>query len=191
MTINQVMESLVGKTSCLTGEYADATAFVKPPDMVKELSLALENGGFSPWGTDETERSKWGRFGYESMINGQTGEMFKAKIYVGVTCYQRLKHFVSDKEHARARGPLNALMRQPVEGRAKEGGLRFGEINLRSQWHGNMLLVCGTAGNTLELRGRAVNHLVLSWLGNLSMAIVNRYGYSKKSGAMRNPPRLA
>lgn len=137
MTINQVMESLVGKTCCLNGEYGDATAFAKPSNMIQEMEKALEAGGFSPYGADETDRTEWGRYGYESMINGQTGKMFQAKIYMGPTFYQRLKHFVSDKEHARARGPLNTLYRQPLDGRARDGG----HFKLRPQCYLIVVLV--------------------------------------------------
>jgi len=112
MTLGQVIESIAGKTGALQGHRKDGTAFSTNQD---ELYKELESIGYKYTGR-------------ECMYNGCTGEKFIADIFIGVVFYQKLHHMVADKIHARARGPVQILTRQPTEGRAREGGLRFGEM---------------------------------------------------------------
>ncbi len=113
MTIGQLYEILAGKVGALEGRFIDGTPFFSEP--VEDLMEALEKLGF--------EYS-----GEEIMYDGRTGKMIKAPIFIGVGYYQRLKHMVRDKIHARAKGQRQLLTRQPVEGRARGGGLRLGEM---------------------------------------------------------------
>lgn len=113
MTIAQLIECIMGKTCALKGKYGDATPFsdMNPDDIADEL----HHLGFQ-------------KYGFETMYNGMTGEKMEAKVFIGPTYYQRLKHMVNDKIHSRSRGPIQILTRQPVEGRSRDGGLRFGEM---------------------------------------------------------------
>lgn len=111
MTIAQLLECLMGKVGINLGMFGDATSFTKFDE--KKLGNMLEQLGFQ-------------RCCDEIMYNGRTGEQLKVPIFIGPTFYQRLKHMVADKAHSRATGPNVILTRQPVEGRSRDGGLRFG-----------------------------------------------------------------
>ncbi|MBS3146776.1 DNA-directed RNA polymerase subunit B [Candidatus Woesearchaeota archaeon] len=113
MTISHLIEILAGKTGSLKGEYIDGTTFDAVPE--EELRKELSKLGFRDNGT-------------ETMYNAITGEQFEAKIYIGNIYYLKLKHMVANKLHARASGRIQLLTRQPIEGRAKGGGLRIGEM---------------------------------------------------------------
>lgn len=129
MTINMLMEMLSSKVGCFSGEIQDATAFDHDGEqLVEEMGEELVKMGYD-------------RMGNEIMYNGFTGMPFKVKIFIGPAYYQRLKHLVSQKIHSRSVGNVQVLSRQPCAGRAREGGLRFGEINFWSQWYVKILLV--------------------------------------------------
>jgi hypothetical protein len=115
MTIGQIIESLFGKVCTSYGAFGDCTAFqVKGPNYSTYAPL-LVKAGFNSSGN-------------QILYNGMTGEQLAADIYIGPTYYMRLKHMVKDKINYRARGPNTVLTRQPVQGRANDGGLRIGEM---------------------------------------------------------------
>jgi DNA-directed RNA polymerase II subunit RPB2 len=113
MTHGQLLESVSSKEGILTGKFHDATPFTDfDMDKVK----------------DDLELTGYDHCGDEIMYNGFTGEPMESPITFWPTYYQRLKHMVADKMHARALGPIQALTKQPAEGRSKMGGLRLGEM---------------------------------------------------------------
>ncbi|XP_013391802.1 DNA-directed RNA polymerase III subunit RPC2 [Lingula anatina] len=113
MTVGKLMELLAGKAGLLDGKFHYGTAF--GGDKVKDVSEDLIRHGFNYLGKDY-------------LTSGVTGEPLTAYIYMGPVYYQKLKHMVMDKMHARAKGPRAVLTRQPTEGRSRDGGLRLGEM---------------------------------------------------------------
>ena len=113
MTIGKLIELISGKNSLLRGNFFNGTAFCGKN--ISEFNTILRNIGLSSDGK-------------EFFICGLTGEPLQQEVFCGPVHYQRLKHMVKDKIHARSRGNRSCLTRQPIEGRSKGGGLRFGEM---------------------------------------------------------------
>ena len=113
MTIGQLKETLLGKVLVELGLLGDGTSFgdLDVPTICSELQkVGYESNG------------------NEVMYNAMTGEQIEASVFMGPVYYQRLKHMVADKQHSRSIGPMVNLTRQPAEGRSRDGGLRFGEM---------------------------------------------------------------
>jgi DNA-directed RNA polymerase II subunit RPB2 len=113
MTIGQLKETLLGKVLVELGLFGDGTSFGEMD--VASISDKLLNLGYEANGN-------------ELLYNGLTGEQIECNVFMGPVFYQRLKHMVSDKTHSRSIGPMVNLTRQPAEGRSRDGGLRFGEM---------------------------------------------------------------
>ena len=113
MTIAQLKETLLGKALLELGLFGDGTSFGKLD--IKDICSELSRLGYESTGN-------------ELLYNGLTGEQIETSIFVGPAFYQRLKHMVNDKQHSRSIGPMVNLTRQPAEGRSRDGGLRYGEM---------------------------------------------------------------
>jgi DNA-directed RNA polymerase II subunit RPB2 len=135
MTIGQLKEMLLGRVLVELGLFGDGTSF-------GDLNV-------------ETISKKLSEIGFESncnevMYNGLTGEQLEADIFVGPVFYQRLKHMVSDKQHSRSIGPMVNLTRQPAEGRSRDGGLRFGEMERDCLFAGSPLTLSSGISISIE-----------------------------------------
>jgi len=115
MTIGQLVECITGKACALYGGFGDCTAFNNKGSKIGVFGELLTKEGYHSNGN-------------ELLYNGMTGEQIETEIFIGPTYYMRLKHMVKDKINYRALGPRTALTRQPVSGRANDGGLRIGEM---------------------------------------------------------------
>lgn len=113
MTYAQLLSGILAKYAVLTGKLQEASAF----DVFDEAEIAKE-----------LEKQGYDGDGNEVMYNPRTGEKFKVKIFVVPLLYQRLEHLVSRKMQVRTTGPRTLLTRQPTEGKAAAGGLKFGEM---------------------------------------------------------------
>jgi len=113
MTIAQLKETIIGKLLLQLGLFGDGTSFGEI-DMKKIFS--------------ELHKYNYESKGNEILYDGKTGEQIETTVFMGPVYYQRLKHMVNDKQHSRCIGPMVNLTRQPAEGRSRDGGLRFGEM---------------------------------------------------------------
>jgi intein/homing endonuclease len=113
MTIGQLKETVLGKVLVELGLFGDGTSYGEFD--VKDICKELLKVGYEAHGN-------------ELLYNGLTGEQHEYSVFMGPVFYQRLKHMVNDKAHSRSCGPMVNLTRQPAEGRSRDGGLRFGEM---------------------------------------------------------------
>merc|ERR1719281_1973421 len=114
-----MIENMAGKAAAIHDRVYDATPFTfsedHDNDAIDYFAQQLEQAGYNYYGT-------------ETLYSGVSGVEIKAEIFFGVIHYQRLRHMVSDKYQVRSTGPIDQVTRQPVKGRKRHGGVRFGEM---------------------------------------------------------------
>ena len=147
MTIAQLIECVFGKVGTIAGCELDATPFRKVT--VENISEVMEKLGYKGAGT-------------EVLYNGKTGEQMTASIFIGPTFYYRLKHLVEDKLHSRSTGPYQLLTLQPAEGRSRDGGFRFGEMERDCKLEGTRISLA--SGLSIKIENmKNCNWEVLGW----------------------------
>ena len=147
MTIGQLKETLLGKVLLQLGLFGDGTSFGEFD--INDICKYLINLGYESNGN-------------ELMYNGLTGEQHECSVFIGPVFYQRLKHMVNDKVHSRSIGPMVNLTRQPAEGRSRDGGLRFGEME-RDCEHGDTHIVTTNGLSVLIKNMSSCDSEVLGW----------------------------
>lgn len=131
MTIGMMLESMSGKASAMTGQPIDATPFKFSEESTAgdHYGKMLQDHGFNYFGTEE-------------MYSGTDGSIMTAEIFMGIVYYIRLRHMVSDKYQVRSTGAIDQVTHQPVKGRRRGGGVRFGEMERDSLLaHGTSFLL--------------------------------------------------
>ena len=147
MTIGQLKETVLGKVLIELGLFGDGTSFGQFD--VKDICKILLNLGYEAHGN-------------ELLYDGLTGEQFECSVFMGPVFYQRLKHMVNDKTHSRSIGPMVNLTRQPAEGRSRDGGLRFGEMERDCEQEDTPIMT--TNGLSIRIKNmNNLNHEVLGW----------------------------
>uniref|UniRef100_A0A7I4XVI5 DNA-directed RNA polymerase subunit beta n=1 Tax=Haemonchus contortus TaxID=6289 RepID=A0A7I4XVI5_HAECO len=117
MTIGMMIESMAGKAAAMHGEVYDASPFV-----FNEKRTAIDHFG------ELLAKAGFNYHGNETFYSGVDGRQLEVQIFFGIVYYQRLRHMIADKFQVRSTGPIDPITHQPVKGRKKGGGIRFGEM---------------------------------------------------------------
>ena len=138
MTIGHILESIMGKNAALSGELADGTPFSMSDDLQDSTDYDVINRRLG----EELASYGFRCDGTETYLDGRTGKRMEMRVFVGPMSYQKLRHMVMDKYHGRPRGPVQMQTGQPVEGRHRDGGQRFGEMERGKAWRWAGVVVC-------------------------------------------------
>jgi DNA-directed RNA polymerase II subunit RPB2 len=158
MTIGQLKETVLGKVLVELGLFGDGTAF-GDFDLKEICDLLLKSGSEA--------------HGNELLYDGLTGEQIGCSVFMGPVFYQRLKHMVNDKAHSRSIGPMVNLTRQPAEGRSRDGGLRFGEMERDCEYENTPIVTTNGLSMLIKNMGSCKNE-VLGWDENTQQMIPSK-----------------
>ena len=115
MNVGQILETHLGWAMTNLGYRAVCPVF---------------DGGTEEAIAEQLEEAGLPKDGKTKLFDGRTGEMFEQKVTVGTIYMLKLHHLVDDKVHARATGPYSLITQQPLGGKARFGGQRFGEMEV-------------------------------------------------------------
>lgn len=177
MTIGMFVESIAAKAGAVHGLSQDATPFEWSDKQTASdfFGEQLKIGGYNYYGN-------------EPMYSGVTGEIMRADIYIGVVYYQRLRHMVSDKFQVRTTGPVHNLTQQPVKGRKRAGGIRFGEMERDSLLaHGVSFLLQDRLMNCSDYSQSYVCRRCGSCLSPIAVPLEKDY-FSGSGGSLQGSP---
>lgn len=158
MTIGQLKETVLGKVLVELGLFGDGTAFGDFD--LKDICDLLLKAGYEAHGN-------------ELLYNGLTGEQVECSVFMGPVFYQRLKHMVNDKAHSRSIGPMVNLTRQPAEGRSRDGGLRFGEMERDCESGETIIALTNGLGIKIKDMDDCENE-VLGWSENCQQMVPSK-----------------
>ncbi|MBI4226568.1 DNA-directed RNA polymerase subunit beta [Candidatus Roizmanbacteria bacterium] len=115
MNLGQLFETLLG----LIAKNKHTTISVPVFEKIKEQFI-----------TSELKKLGLPTDGKVTLYDGQTGQPYDKKVFVGIGYIMKLIHMVEDKFHARSVGPYSLVTQQPLGGKSQMGGQRFGEMEV-------------------------------------------------------------
>ena len=115
MNVGQILETHLGWAAATLGFRAVTPVFSGASE--EDINDCLAEAGLP-------------RHGKTTLYDGRTGEPFEQEVTVGHIYMMKLHHLVDDKVHARSTGPYSLITQQPLGGKARFGGQRFGEMEV-------------------------------------------------------------
>ncbi len=140
MNVGQILETHLGWAAAILGFQAVAPVFDGAKEEEIHATVEEANGrvrerrenieGVRQAGWSQELLVEMPRGGKVGLFDGRTGQPLDQKVTVGYIYMMKLHHLVDDKIHARATGPYSLITQQPLGGKARTGGQRFGEMEV-------------------------------------------------------------